>query len=814
MLRDHCLADLRYACRTLRRSPVFTATAVACLALGIGANTAVFTVIDRVLLRPLPFPDPGRIVTIGRKGPDASENPRRYAFWQTQDLGFENLAAWQGASSALTGVDRPQMVRIIAASHRYFTLFDARPVLGRVFSQEEDRPGAPCAAVLSHAAWQRHFGASPEVLRKSIKLDGALCDIAGVLAPGFVSYPQADLWVPLQLDPATTNQASTLTVAGRLPRGVTLAQANARMDSAEARYRQHFPASVNSRDVQVAPLRNKVAGNVGPLLLLLWGAVGLVLLIACVNVANMLLARGAVRRREIAIRAAIGASRRRIAGQLVTESLLLALAGASLGLLGGQFLLEGVLAITPGELPRAQELSTAADLDPRMAAFTLLLAVITALLFGLAPALRLSSAALTPSLKGSDGCSGTGFSRNGSLSLLASAEIALSTILLSAAMLLIRSFLAMHAVSLGFEPTGLLTMQISLAGPSQNQDAETSRVASRIVERLKALPGVESAAVASALPLYGRADMIFQIPGRALPPDQPFTGDVQWRYVTPEYFETLRIPLLRGRLLRTDEPRPAMVISREMARRFWPDGDPVGQTIVLGPRLGPGFELSSVEIAGIVGDVRERFEFTAGSPIFYMLASQIPDGAIALLNRLEATAVLVRVRSGGSAQSLAPAAEQAVLAAARVPASNVRTMVQAGIDSTPRHNFQMLLLAIFAAAATLLAAVGIYGVMAYGVERSRREIGIRTALGAARWDAVRLVLGRAIRISGAGIVSGTLAALGLTRLLEAQLFGIAPTDPATFLTVPAILLATAVLAALGPALRAGRVAPMEALRAD
>ena len=808
------LKDLKHSLRILRQSLSFTITAVAALAIGIGANTAIFTVVSTVILRPLPFANSDRIVNIGRPGDSSTAAIPMFTYWERHNPGFENLAAYlPGASMNLSGGDKPELVAAMRSSQNYFRLFGASPILGRTFTAAEDQPGGPRVLVIGYGLWQRRFGGDPSIIRQTIRLGGAPYAVVGVLPAGFTSYPAADVWLPLQADPNSTDQAHVLQVCARLPRRISLAQATAQMAVVGKQYVQASsnPIVGNDGQIQVAPLQEQLTGNIRPRLLILLGAVGLVLLIACANVANLLLARATGRQKEIAIRTAMGATPGRIVRQLLTESLLLALAGGVLGLLLGSWGVHALLVLTPGDLPRVQEMASIPALDPRVAGFTMLLAATTGVAFGLFPAMQVSRTQLAAALKESSGRLGTGLKHNRTRSFLVGAEVAIAVVLLCGATLLIRSFAAMHAVSLGFDSHNLLTMEVSLAGPGYARSSAVDRLAREFVERVERLPGVESAALASALPLWGQQDMLFSIPGRRPVKGYHFTGDVQWLIISPHYFDVLRIPLLAGRFLRDRESGRTVVISRTMGRKYWPNANPVGQTIVIGPGLGPDYEAGVTEIVGVAGDVRWRLDVDA-APIMYQAPNQVLDGAMALVNRLQPGGVLIRTWPGVAPMSVSQAVQQALLAADRLPAARIRTMEQVSLDSTARQNFNLLLLGLFAAIALLLAAVGIYGVMSYSVEQRTREIGIRAALGASRRDTLNLVLLQALRMTLAGIAAGVAASFGLTRLLSAQLFGVKPADPLTFTAVPLILLVVALAAACIPALRASRVDPLVALR--
>ena len=800
------LNDLKYSLRGFRQSPSFTLTAIATLALGIGANTAIFAVVKTVILHALPYPDSDRIVDIGRPGGGSISEPL-FAYMAQNNAGLEDLAAYHaGASMRLDSGDKPQLADTVTASRNYFRLFGAHPVLGRIFTAADDTPGGAPVLVLSYGLWQR-LGADPLIPGKRMELGGVPYSVAGVLSPGFQAYPPADVWIPLQADPNSTNQAGLLTVSGRLPAGTTISKANAKLAVVISHYPEVHPQQfrIDSR-IRASYLEQQITGDVRPALLILLGAVGLVLLIACANVANLLLARATARRREIAIRAALGAARGRIVRQLLTESLLLALAGGAFGLALGSWAVRALLAFTPGDLPRLQEIAALPALDPGVVAYAMLIAALTGVLFGLAPAFHLARTEPTAAMNESGGRAGAGRKQNRTHSALVATEMALAVVLLCGALLLIRSFLALHSVELGFNPRNLLTMEISLAGPGYSQSSTVSRVARQVVERVERIPGVEYAALASALPLWGKMDMIFNIPAR-MPPGRKFNGDVQWRFVSAHYFDALQVPLLSGRRLRDQESGRTVVISEAMARKFWPGRNPVGQSIFIGPGLGPAYQVGVTEIVGVVGDVRERLYFDP-QPVMYQLASQIPDADIALLNSYEPGAILVRTRPSVAPMSISKTVQQAL----GLPVAKVRTMEQVGLDSTARQNFNMLLLGTFAVIALLLAAVWIYGVMSYGVEQRTHEIGIRAALGANRSDTLRLVLLQALRMSLAGIACGIAASFWLTNLISAELFGVKPSDPLTFVAVPLVLLAVALAAACIPALRATRIDPLTALR--
>ena len=807
------LQDVRYGLRMLAKNPGFMAVAVLTLALGIGANTAIFTVVDTVLLHPLPYPDSGRIVNIARRG--GWDSVPMFTYWERNNSFFEDLTAYDSTGGFnLSGGDRPELVQALHVSRNYFRLFGANPILGRTFTAEEDQPGGTQVLLLSYGLWQRRFGADPSILGKTITLGGSRYTLIGIVSPRFQPYPPADVWMPLQADPNSTNQAHILMVSGRLRGGATLAEADAQMSVIGKRYAQTHPEQLGNDDkVQVTPMQQVMTGDIQPALLILLGAVGLVLLIACANVANLLLARAAGRQKEIAVRAAIGAGRGRIVRQLLTESLLLALTGGVLGLALGSWGVRALLALTPGDLPRVEEMATIPALDPRVAGFTALLSLITGIVFGVVPSILVTGPDLTSSLKESSGRTGTGLKHNRERGILVAAEVAIAVILVCGAVLLIRSFAALHNVEPGFDSRNLLTMKVSLAGRKYASASVVDRLARQVVERVERIPGVEAAAMANNLPFERGVDMVFDIPGRPPANGYKFTGDVQWRFVSAHYFAALRIPLRSGRLFRDQEPARAVVINEAMARKFWPNANPVGQAILIGAGLGSDFEEGSTEIVGVVGNVRENGLDIGLPPVMYQLHSQIPDEAIRMMDQLVPAGVIVRTKPGIAPMSLSHAVQEALLAGdTQLPTTRVRAMEQVSLNSTARQNFNLLLLGVFAAIALMLAAVGIYGVMSYSVAQRTHEIGLRMALGAERSDVLKLVVGQGFKLTLIGVGTGMVGALTLTRFASSLLYGVTPKDPPTFIAVSLLLAGVALFASYIPARRATKVDPMVALR--
>ena len=774
------------------------------------------------MIRSLPFRDPGRLVWIANTGTSglsgATTRVANFQDWKKSSQSFDDLAAYglRANSINLRGGDRPEMVQALKVSVTYFRLFGAIPILGRTFTAEEDRPGGPETLVMSYGLWQGRFGGDPAIMGKTITLGGASYTVVGVLSPRFQLYPPTDVWVPLQANPNSIDQAHILMVTGRLRSGTTLAQANSEMAVVGKRYAQAHPEQLGNDDkLKVAPMQEEMTGDARPALLMLLGAVGLVLLIACANVANLLLARAVGREKEITVRAAIGAGRGRIVRQLLTESLLLATAGGALGLALGSWGVRGLLVVLPADLrmyDRVREMARVPGLDPWVAGFTVLLSVTTGVLFGLFPALQLSRTDLLSSLKESGSHAGSGLRHHRARTALVAAEMAIAVVLLCGAILLIRSFAALHRVELGFDPHNLLTLKVSLAGPEYARASVQDRLAREITERVARLPGVEAAAMSSTLPFQPNIDMIFDIPGHPPLEGYKFTGDVLWCFVSPHYFETLRIPLRSGRLFREQEPLHTVVISEAMARKFWPHQNPVGQSILIGAGLGPKLDQGATEIVGVVGDVHYWLDSDAPAAM-YQLYSQTPDEALRVMSQLQPAGIAVRTRPGVAPLTISRAVQEALLAGdIELPATKVQTMEQLMQGSTPETNFILLLLSIFAAMALLLAAVGIYAVISYSVEQRTHEIGIRMALGAEQKDALRLVLGQAFKLILAGVAVGICGALALTRFLAGLLYGVKPTDPLTLTAVSIILVGVAMLACYIPARRATKVDPMVALR--
>ena len=808
---DTLIQDLRFASRMLRKSPGFTSVAVLTLALGIGANTAIFSVVYAVLLKELPYPQADRLVVLYEnvrlptyQNDRNVVSPGNLSDWTKQKSLFQSVAAYSNRSFNLTGMGEPLRVEGELVSANFFGTLEVAPPLGRAFAPEEDRAGAPRVVVMSGGLWRSQFASDPQILGKKLLLDGESYEVIGVM-PSRFHFPDLDdqLWVPLAMTPGESENRGShyLDVFARLEPGVTLKQAQAEMSRIANHLTDLHPASNTGQSVNIVPLEEDLAGPVRPTLLVLWGAVGVVLLIVCANVANLLLARASGRQREVAVRLALGASRPRLFRQLLTESTLLALFGCAFGLLLARWGISALKLLATSQLPRTKEFS----LDTSVFVFSIVIAILVGLISGLAPALQAGRESLRETLKSGSRESATG-SRLGLRNLLVVVETALGVIVVIGAGLLLRSFLRIEQSPLGFQPQGVLSFRVIPRGRKYSQPSERSAFYRQAIERLEAFPSVQSAAAVTFIPLtLVRGSKGFTIEGRPpIAPGQiPMAG---YDVITPGYFATMHIPLSQGRdFLWSDTPeaQPIIIINEAMAKAYWPQEDPLGKRIRQG---GPDErQLPWLTIAGIVGDVREFDPLTAPRPTMYFPITQFADPGGILRDWV--------VRSVGDPLTVASSVRAAVWSVDKdLPVTRVRTMEEVWSLSIASERLNLLLFALFASLAVALATGGIYGVMAYNVAERTHEIGIRMSLGAQRGNILRLVVGEGARMAAFGVVIGIAASLAITRLMSSLLFGVSATDPLTFVGVAALLSAVALLASYLPARRAMRVDPMVALR--
>ncbi|HEY9283638.1 MAG TPA: ABC transporter permease [Pyrinomonadaceae bacterium] len=800
--------DLRYGLRMLAKNPGFTAVAVIALALGIGANSAIFSVVNTVLFRPLPYKDPERLVMVWEEGtlegfPINSASAANYLDWRDQNQVFAGMAVIGRASFNLTGVGEPERIDGRRVSASLFPLLGTEPQLGRAFTAEEDSSGAGRVVVLSHGLWLRRFGARPDIIGRPLTLNGEAHEVVGVMPPHF-QFPSRDdqLWVPIAFTPqqAANRGNNSFEVIARLKPGVTRDQAESEMDAIAARLRRQHPGVVKSDGSVIIPLHEQLVGDIKPALLVLLGAVGFVLLIACANVANLLLARAAVRQKEIAVRLALGAGRRRLVRQFLTESVLLSVIGGAVGLLLALWGVNLLKAFIPKNVSQV----AAVAVDANVLTFTLAVSLLTGLIFGLAPALQASRFNLNETLKEGGRDSAAGRRGNRLRSLLVIAEVAISLVLLIGAGLLVNSFLRLRNVDPGFRADNLLTMRIALPAVKYPDQPRRAAFYNELLGRVAALPGVRSAAVTNWIPLTLQGDTFgISVEGRPDPGPQE-RPDIVTRVVSPGYFGTMGIELSRGRPFDERQDRadsaPVAIISETMARRLWPGEDPLGKRLRPG---GPDSVAAWITVVGVAEDVRQ-FELTA-APRLQMYLPHVQATFFVPSHLVVSTQV--------EPLGLAAAVREAVWGIDKdQPVSDVRTMEEILSESIARQRFSMLLLGIFAGVAMLLGAVGIYGVVSYSVTQRAHEIGVRMALGARRGSVLRLIIGQGLKLVLIGVAVGIAAAFVLTRLMESLLFGVSATDPATFAAIPLVLVAAATLASYIPARRATKIDPIVALR--
>jgi putative ABC transport system permease protein len=818
---DAFIKDLKHSLRMFAQSPAFTLAAVAALTLGIGANTAIFSVVNAVLLKPVSFPDPDRLVIFmntspqGQGGPAAS--PAKFQHYQQQDSVVKDVAAYRLGIVNYTGGTFPEQLRMGQVSADFFRLFGAPLIRGRAFSAAEDVPDGERVVVLSQRFWETRFNRAEDIIGKTVSLGGEPYTVVGVLGEfSFDDFgPTPHVWMPFQLPPNARDQGHYFQAAGRLKDGVTLDQAKARLQASANDYRAKYPNGIGPNGgFSAQPIREVLVRNVRSSLLVLGGAVTFVLLIACANVANLLLVRATGRRREIAIRAAIGGSRWRIIRQLLTESVVLSVAGGILGIVLGMIGIRALLSVNTAGLPRVGEFGAMVGLDWRVLGFAFAVSLGTGILFGLIPALQSSKTDLTTTLKESSGRSGTGFRQNKARSILVVTEVGLALVLLVGSALLIRTAVNLGSVNPGFDTTNVLTMRMSLTGPRFQDAQAVQQLITNGAERLRALPGVVEASATCCVPLQGGYGLPFTIVGRAVDGPGPYHGGGGWMTASPGYFEVFKIPVKRGRTFTdrdTSSATPVAIINEAMAKQYWAKGDPLADRLVIGRGVMREFAGEPErQIIGVIGDTRNGALNDAPEPMMFIPQAQVP-GPVNILNlRLSPMAWVIRTQT--DPRTMSSAIQEQLRQATGLPVAEVRSMTEVVSLSTSRQRFNMWLMTVFGFSALLLAAIGIYGLMAYSVEQRTQEIGIRLALGAQAAQVKNMVVFQGMRLAIVGVIIGLGGAFWLARFMATFVFGVSVRDPVIFVAVPLVLTVIALVAVWLPARRASRVDPIIALR--
>jgi len=813
---DRLLADLRYAVREYRKSLGFTLLAVITLALGIGANTAIFSVVNAALLRALPFRDPQRLVQLWHVPPAKSfpgmtrfsVSAANYVDWRDQNHAFEHMSIYAFAQVNLSDKGQAEALNAASVSQEFFLVLGSQPMLGRTFAPDEDQPGHGNEVILGNAIWQTHFGGDRGIVGRQIQLNGENYTVVGVMPAGMRFPSWAQMWMPL----AWTDQQRAVRgehhygVIGLLKPGVDIKQAQAEMDAISRRLELQYPADDKGWGAVVVPMRDEMVGNIRPALLVLLGAVAFVLLIACANVANLFVAKALARRKEIAIRIALGASHSRIVRQIVTETTMLSVAGGALGLALSPFVIRLIVVFLADRLPP----SIRPTVDSTVLIFTLAISILTGVLAGLIPSWRLTRYGLNEAMKAGLGRTDADSSGNRTRSVLVVFEVALSLVLLVGAGLMIRSLWRLRGVDPGFDARNVLTLTARVSHNRFPDPRQQSAFFDQVLQRLRALPGVNSAGGIDALPMDDGSNQPVEIEGTPKLPmsEQP---EVAVRAITPGYLGAMRIPVLRGRDLSEDDTadRPAAIlISESMARRFWPNDNPIGKHLTMS-----FFPDRTREVVGVVGDVKQRgLDVAEPIPSLYMPLAQL---STPLLGGWQSFPMTLVVRTHSRPETMANAATAAVHAVdPEIPTTDVMSLEAYLRNSLSEQQMSMVLLGSFAGLALLLASIGIYSVLSYAVRRRVPEIGIRMALGAQTGDVLAMILWQGAKLVAIGVGVGIAVALGLSRLMASQLFGITATDPLTFLAVAVLLMAVAIAACYLPALRATRVNPVVALRYD
>ncbi|HZS04058.1 MAG TPA: ABC transporter permease [Blastocatellia bacterium] len=808
-LEDEMFQDLRYGFRLLIKNPGFTLIAVITLSLGIGANTAIFSVVNGVLLKPLPYPEPERLVRVfetSRNFPKFPMSPGNFRDYRDQNTVFESFAVYTRNDLELSLGDKPERLAALIVSSGFFRALGFEPLLGREFNRDEELPGTR-VVVLSHSLWQRRFGGDPDIVGKKITLSGNPFTVVGVMPAGvqhvggdYRTLPHGesvDVWWPMGLEAKSPRFAHFLNTIGRLKPGVTREQADAEFNAIAGRLAEQYPDTNEAWRIRTVALHEEIVGRTRATLLVLLGAVFFVLLIACVNVANLMLVRATAREREVAVRSALGAGRARLIRQMLTESLLVAALGGLSGLLLARLAISALIRLGPEQLPRLQMIS----IDGRILAFTLATSLLTGLLFGMAPAFQSMKLSLNELLKEGGRAMSGGTRQRRLRDALVITEVALALVLLVGAGLLLRSFLKLQQTDPGFRPEGVMTMSLSLPRARYSEPDKIVAFYDRLIERVSALPGVQSVGLTSDLPWTGYDENAgFSIEGKTFPPGQDPHG--RYHFASPDYFRTIGVPLVAGRWVNSGDVRKApqvVLINQSMARRYWPEGNAVGGRITFSDK--PKGE-DWMTVVGVTSDVKDYPTSAEAEPAFYWPLAQQPNGEMILAIRtsVDPFTLVEAVRS--QTRSLDK----------DLPLADVRTLEAIATAATGGQRFTLLLVSLFAATALALAAVGIYGVMSYLVTQRTHEIGIRMALGAGTVDVLGLVLRQGMRLAAAGVATGLAAAFALTRLMESLLFGVRPTDPVTFIGIPLVLAGVALVACYFPARRAMKTDPMVALR--